>query len=225
MDFLIFLALGLSIWAQFKVKSNFTKWSSVETRTGLTGYDTARRILDSNGLQHIQIEAVPGKLSDHYDPVNKVVRLSEPVYYGNSIASVSVAAHEIGHAIQDKEAYHSLVIRHKIFPVANFASGIAPFMFLGGMLLQQMSLIGLGIIVFSAAVGFQLITLPVEFDASKRAKRLMVSEGILYNDEERGVNKVLNAAALTYVAAALMALFELIKFIMIFVQGNQSEEN
>ncbi|MGD6793085.1 zinc metallopeptidase [Metabacillus indicus] len=224
MDFLILLALGISIWAQFRVKGNFKKWSDVPTRTGLSGFETARRLLDSNGLHHVPVEPVRGMLSDHYDPVQRVVRLSEAVYYGRSIASVSVASHEVGHAIQHKESYKALVFRHKLFPVTNLASGIAPFLFIGGMLLQQLSLIGIGIIFFSVAVAFQLITLPVEFDASNRARNLMISDGILYNEEEKGVKKVLNAAALTYVAGALMALFELIKFIMIFVQGSQSEE-
>jgi Zn-dependent membrane protease YugP len=224
MDFLIFLALGVSIWAQFKVKGNFKKWSEVGTRTGLSGAETARQILDSNGLHNIPIEVVPGTLSDHYDPISKVVRLSETVYYGRSIASVSVASHEVGHAIQHQQSFPALVLRHRIFPLANIASGIAPFLFIGGMLLQQLSLIGIGIIFFSAAVAFHLITLPVEFDASKRARNLMLTEGILYNDEEQGVKKVLNAAALTYVAGALMALFELIKFVMIFMQGNPEEE-
>ncbi|UII57832.1 zinc metallopeptidase [Cytobacillus spongiae] len=223
MDILIFLALGVSMWAQFKVKSNFNQWSQVATRTGLSGAETARKILDSNGLYDVPIEVVRGTLSDHYDPMKKVVRLSESVYYGQSIASVSVAAHEVGHAIQHKESYQALVLRHKIFPFANIASGIAPFLFIGGILLQQLSLIGVGIVFFSAAVAFQLVTLPVEFDASRRAKTLMLSEGILFNDEERGVNKVLNAAALTYVAAALMALFELIKFVMIFMQGQDED--
>ncbi|WP_078431708.1 zinc metallopeptidase [Metabacillus halosaccharovorans] len=223
MDILIFITLGISIWAQFRVKGNFNKWAEVATKTGLSGAETARRILDSNGLYNIPIEVVPGSLSDHYDPVKKVVRLSEAVYYGRSIASVSVAAHEIGHAIQHQQSYAALMLRHKIFPIANIASGIAPFLFIGGMLLQQLSLIGIGIVFFSAAVAFQLVTLPVEFDASKRARNLMLTEGILYNEEEHGVKKVLNAAALTYVAGALMALFELIKFIMIFMQGNSEE--
>lgn len=223
MDILIFITLGVSIWAQFRVKGNFNKWAEVPTKTGLSGAETARRILDRNGLYNIPIEVVPGMLSDHYDPIKKVVRLSEAVYYGKSIAAVSVAAHEIGHAIQHQQSYAALMLRHRIFPIANFASGIAPFLFIGGFLLGQLSLIGIGIVFFSAAVAFQLITLPVEFDASKRARSLMVAEGILYNEEERGVKKVLNAAALTYVAGALMALFELIKFIMIFVQGNNED--
>lgn len=180
--------------------------------------------MDSNGLQNIPIELVRGTLSDHYDPIRKVVRLSESVYYGRSITSVSVAAHEVGHAIQHQQSYHALVIRHRIFPFANIASGIAPFLFIGGILLHQLSLIGVGIIFFSNAVAFQLITLPVEFDASKLARNLMLTEGFFYNDKERGVKKFLNTAVLTYVAAALMALFEFIKFVMIFMQGNQEEK-
>ncbi|MED4071627.1 zinc metallopeptidase [Priestia endophytica] len=223
MDIFIFIALGISIWAQFGVKGNFNKWAEVSTKTRMSGAEVARKILDDNGLEAVSIEVVSGKLSDHYDPMNKVIRLSEEVYYGCSIASVSVASHEVGHAIQHQQSYKALVIRHKIFPLANLASGIAPFMFLGGMLLQQLSLIGVGILFFSAAVAFQLITLPVEFDASKRARNLMLSQGILYSDEERGVKKVLNAAALTYVAATLMAVFELAKFVMIFFQGQEEE--
>lgn len=224
MDFLILIALGVSIWAQFRVKGTFGKWSKVPTRTGHSGGEAARKILDRNGLGHIPIEVVRGALSDHYDPVHKVVRLSEEVYFGRSISSVSVAAHEIGHAIQDRESYKALVMRHRLFPVANFASGIAPFLFLGGMFLQQLSLIGIGILFFTAAVAFQLITLPVEFNASSRARKLMLAEGLLSGGEERGVKKVLNAAALTYVAAALISIFELLKFVLIFFQGNREEE-
>ncbi len=220
MDILIFAALGLSIWAQFKVKGNFNKWSQVAVSSHKTGAEVARQILDQNGLYQVRVEPVRGTLSDHYDPTKRVVRLSEPVYYGHSIASVSVASHEVGHAIQHKEAYGALVLRHKMFPVVNLTSGIAPFMFIGGLLLDSLNLIGLGIILFSFAVAFQVITLPVEFNASSRAKRIMVSEGIITNNEEHGVNKVLGAAALTYVAGALMALFELLKFVMIFFQGN-----
>ncbi|MDE3837997.1 peptidase [Bacillus methanolicus] len=225
MDFLILIAFGLSIWAQFKVKGNFNKWSEVPTRSGLTGAEVARRILDRNGLHHVPVEVVPGTLTDHYDPLSRVVRLSEPVYYGSSIASISVAAHEVGHAIQHQQSYGALVLRHRMFPLVNFTSGIAPFLLLGGFLFQSLSLIGIGIIFFSAAVAFQLITLPVEFNASSRAKNLMLAEGIMYNEEEKGVNKVLNAAALTYVAAALISVLELIKYVMIFFQGQgQTEE-
>jgi Zn-dependent membrane protease YugP len=221
MDFLIIIALGISIWAQFRVKGTYNHWTEVPTRTGYSGAEVARSLLDRNGLAHVPIEVVPGALSDHYDPIHKVVRLSEAVYYGRSIAAISVAAHEIGHAIQHKEGYKALAIRHRMFPAVNFASGIAPFLFLGGFLLQQISLIGVGILLFAIAVAFQLITLPVEFNASSRASKLMLAEGFLYNDEESGVKKVLNAAALTYVAAALISVLELLKFVMIFFQGQE----
>lgn len=224
MDILIFLAFGLSLWAQFKVKGTFNQWTEVRANSSLTGAEVARKILDSNGLYHVPVELVPGTLTDHYDPLSRTVRLSEPVYYGRSIAAVSVAAHEVGHAIQHQQSYGALVLRHRMFPVVNFSSGIAPFLLLGGFLLHQASLIGLGIILFSAAVAFQVITLPVEFNASSRAKKLLLAEGFILNDEVRGVNKVLNAAALTYVAAALISVLELIKFVMIFFQGNNEEE-
>jgi len=219
MDFLIFLAFGLSIWAQFKVSSNFKKWSEVPVSSGMTGFEAARRYLDDNGLQDVAIELTPGKLSDHYDPTARVIRLSEDVYHGTTIAALSVACHEVGHAIQHKESYGFLTLRHRIFPVARFSSGIAPLLLIGGLLLQATSLIGIGIVLFSAAVFFQLITLPVEFNASSRAKDAMISQGFIVNEEERGVNKVLGAAALTYVAATLISLFELLKFIMIFTQS------
>jgi uncharacterized protein len=224
MDILIFIAFGISIWAQFKVQGNFKKWNEVEASSGYTGAEVARRILDQNGLYDVPVQVVPGTLTDHYDPISRTVRLSEPVYYGRSIAAVSVAAHEVGHAVQHKESYAALVLRHRMFPIVNFTSGIAPFLLMGGFLLQQFSLLGLGIIFFSFAVAFQLITLPVEFNASARAKDFILSLGMIRNEEERGVNKVLNAAAWTYVAAALISVFELIKFILLFVQGNNEEE-
>lgn len=219
MDILIFIAFGLSIWASFRVRGTFNKWSEVRTMSGMTGYDAARRMLDANGLYDVAIEPVPGALSDHYDPIHRVVRLSEPVYYENSISALSVACHEVGHAIQHKEHYPMLVARHKIFPVVNFASGVAPFMLIAGILFSLSNLILLGIIFFSVAVAFQLITLPVEFNASNRARYLMVSEGFISNEEEHGVAKVLNAAALTYVAAALVSLLQLLKFVMIFANN------
>ncbi|MBA2877432.1 zinc metallopeptidase [Anoxybacillus ayderensis] len=223
MDFLILIAFGVSIWAQFKVKGNFSKWSDVPASSGLTGAEVARLILDRNGLYDVPVELVPGTLTDHYDPIARAVRLSEPVYYGRSIAAVSVAAHEVGHAVQHQQAYGALVLRHRMFPIVNLTSGMAPFLLLGGFLLQQFSLIGLGIILFSFAVAFQVITLPVEFNASSRAKDFMIAEGIIRNEEERGVNKVLNAAALTYVAAALISVLELIKYVLIFVQGSNED--
>lgn len=217
---LLILAFILSVWAQFRVKGNFNKWAKVANMNGLTGYEAARRMLDANGLHDVPIEPVRGTLTDHYDPVHRVVRLSEPVYYESSIAAVSVACHEIGHAIQHKELYPMLTLRHKMFPVVNFASGVAPFMLLAGFLFSSLNLVGLGIIFFSAAVAFQLVTLPVEFNASSRARRIMVEMGFIRNEEERGVAKVLNAAALTYVAAALVSLLELIRLILMFF-GNR----
>lgn len=224
MDFLIIIAFGLSLWAQFRVKGTFRRWSGEPVSSGITGYEAARRMLDSNGLYDVPVEAVPGALTDHYDPIARVVRLSEPVYYEQSIAAVSVACHEVGHAIQHKVHYPMLVLRHRMFPLVNIASGIAPFLLLAGFLFQAFNLIGLGIIFFSAAVAFQLVTLPVEFNASSRAKRLMVAEGFISNIEERGVSKVLNAAALTYVAAALVSLLELLKYVMIFTGGRSDDE-
>ncbi|MNO47633.1 putative neutral zinc metallopeptidase [compost metagenome] len=215
----ILLAFGLSVWAQFRVKGTFNKWSKVQNMYGLTGHDAARRMLDSNGLYDVPIEPVRGTLSDHYDPIKRVVRLSEPVYYERSISAVAVACHEVGHAIQHKESYPMLVLRHKMFPIVNFASGIAPFLLLAGIIFQAFNLIGLGIIFFSAAVLFQLVTLPVEFNASSRARKIMLSQGYVTQNEERSVGKVLNAAALTYVAAALISLLELLRYVLIFTSN------
>lgn len=214
----IMLAFGLSLWAQFRVKGTFNKFADVPASSGLTGAQAARRMLDANGLSPVPIELVRGKLTDHYDPIHKVVRLSEPVYYGNSISAVSVACHEVGHAIQDKVKYPMLVARHRLFPVVNFSAGTAPLLIIGGFLFRWSDLILLGIIFFSAAVLFQLITLPVEFNASRRAKERMLQLGFIRNREERGVSKVLGAAALTYVAAALISVLQLLEFIWIFQQ-------
>ncbi|MEK5475544.1 zinc metallopeptidase [Paenibacillus sp. FSL R5-0407] len=216
----ILLAFGLSLWAQFRVSGTFKKWAKVPNMYGLTGHDAARRMLDSHGLWDVPIEPVRGMLSDHYDPIKRVVRLSEPVYYENSISAVAVACHEVGHAIQHKEAYPMLVLRHRMFPFVNFASGVAPFLILAGFLFGFFNLVGLGIIFFSAAVLFQLVTLPVEFNASNRARKIMLQQGFVTHEEERGVAKVLNSAALTYVAAALISLLELLRYVLIFV-GNR----
>lgn len=217
---LVLVAFGLTIWAQFKVKGTFKKFTSEIASSGMTGAEVARRILDQNGLHDIPVEPVPGKLTDHYDPMARAVRLSEPVYYENSISAVSVAAHECGHAIQHKEAYGALVLRHKMFPVSNFASGIAPLLLIAGLFLKMSGLLLIGIILFSAAVAFQIVTLPVEFNASSRAKNILLSQGMISNLEERGVSKVLNAAAMTYVAATLYAIMELIHFIFLFLNDD-----
>ncbi|GAE29845.1 zinc metallopeptidase [Halalkalibacter hemicellulosilyticus] len=217
MDFLIFAALGLALWAQTKVKGNFEKWSRVRASSNLTGAQVARLILDKEGLSHVKVEhSRNGTLSDHYDPTAKTVRLSDPVYAGNSISSLAVAAHEVGHAIQDDTRYGMLVLRHRLFPLANIGSQLAPFLFIGGFLLNMMNLVGVGIILFAAAVLFQVVTLPVEFDASNRARKKLIELGLIANREEKGIGNVLNAAALTYVASTLMAILQLIKFILIF---------
>lgn len=218
---LILLAFGLSLWAQFRVKGTFIRYEQTPVSSGITGYEAARRMLDSNGLYNIPVEPVPGRLSDHYDPLSKTVRLSEPVYYGNSISSVSVACHEVGHAIQDKVRYPMLVARHRMFPLVNFASGVAPFLLIGGFLFKFSGLILLGILFFSAAVLFQVVTLPVEFNASSRAKEQMVGLGFIRNAEESFAGKVLGAAALTYVAAAIMSILQLLEYIWIF---NRSDD-
>lgn len=220
MIILVLVAFALTIWAQFKVKGTFKKFTSEIASSGMTGAEVARRILDQNGLHDIPVEPVPGKLTDHYDPMARAVRLSEPVYYENSISAVSVAAHECGHAIQHKEAYGALVLRHKMFPVTNFASGIAPLLLIAGLFLKMGGLFLIGIILFSAAVAFQIVTLPVEFNASSRAKNILLSQGMISNLEERGVSKVLNAAAMTYVAATLYAIMELIHFIFLFLNDD-----
>ena len=219
---LIVLAFGLSMWAQYRVKGTFNKYLEVPCSSGLTGADAARQMLDANGLYQIPVQPVPGALTDHYDPIDKVVRLSEPVYYGNSIASLSVACHEIGHAIQDKIHYPMLVARHRIFPLVNFSSGIAPLLLMGGIFFRITGLLLLGIIAFSAAVLFQVITLPVEFNASSRAKKFMVKQGLIRSIEERGASKVLGAAALTYVAATLMSVLQLLEYVWLF---NRSDED
>lgn len=215
----LLFAIGLSIWAQFKVKGTFNKYANVHNMYGLTGHDAARRMLDANGLYDVPIEPVRGSLTDHYDPTKRVVRLSEPVYYENSVSAVAVACHEVGHAIQHKESYSMLVLRHKMFPIVNITSQVSPFLILAGFLFGSLNLLGVGIVFFSLAVLFQLVTLPVEFDASNRARRGMLSMGLVSQNDERGVGKVLNAAALTYVAAALISLIELLRFIMMFFQS------
>lgn len=223
MDIPILLAFGLSIWAQFKVQGTFRKWSQVPGSSGITGYEAARRMLDNNGLYDVKVERVDGTLTDHYDPIHKVVRLSEPVYNSTSISAISVACHEVGHAIQHSVSYPMLVLRHQMFPLVNFASGAAPFLIIAGLIFGGLgSAFGqtfflLGILFFAAAVAFQVVTLPVEFNASARARQLMVAEGFITNREERGVAQVLNAAALTYVAATLIAILQLLKFVLIFL--------
>ncbi|EGT2190252.1 TPA: zinc metallopeptidase [Clostridium perfringens] len=208
-------AILISAWAQFKVSSTFNKYSTVRSINGYTGAQVARILLNDAGLQEVEIQQVPGRLSDHYDPRAKVLRLSSDVYGSTSVASIGVAAHEVGHAIQDKESYSALVFRNAIVPVVNFSSSLSWILFFIGILLSYSTLVTIGIILFSVVVLFQLVTLPVEFNASSRALKLLEARGILYDKEVEGARKVLSAAALTYVAATLMAVLQLVRLIAI----------
>ncbi|XZL77438.1 zinc metallopeptidase [Clostridium perfringens] len=208
-------AILISAWAQFKVSSTFNKYSTVRSINGYTGAQVARILLNDAGLQEVEIQQVPGRLSDHYDPRAKVLRLSSDVYGSTSVASIGVAAHEVGHAIQDKESYSALVFRNAIVPVVNFSSSLSWILFFIGILLSYSTLVTIGIILFSVVVLFQLVTLPVEFNASSRALKLLEARGILYDKEVDGARRVLSAAALTYVAATLMAVLQLVRLIAI----------
>ena len=215
--YLIFALPGLllGMWAQARVKSNFNKYAKVRTMRNVTGAEVARALLDAQGLYDVDIEEGKGFLSDHYDPRSKVLRLSPEVYRTPSIAAAGVAAHEMGHALQDSAGYMPLQLRSAIVPAAQFGSSLAPWIFMAGLFLQFTTLAWGGVILFGIAVIFTLVTLPVEFDATKRAKQLLVSNGVLVGDEIEGVNKVLDAAALTYVAAAVAAIGQLLYYVML----------
>lgn len=208
-------AMLISIWAQMKINSAYEKNSKIASRNGYNGAQVARMLLDSNGLYDIPVEIIPGKLSDHYDPSRRVMRLSEGVFYGTSVASIGVAAHETGHAIQHKESYGPLMLRNTIVPVVTFSSNASWIIFILGFFLGMPGLIKIGIILFSAVVVFQLITLPVEFNASSRALAILEDRGILIGDEIGNAKEVLNAAAMTYVAAALTAISQLLRLIVL----------
>ncbi|ASN05523.1 zinc metallopeptidase [Virgibacillus necropolis] len=217
----IALLMIIPIWAQSRVKRTYKKFSKKATSSHMTGAEVARKILNDNGIYDVQVEETRGFLSDHYDPRKKVLRLSSSNYHGQSMASSAIAAHEVGHAIQDAESYAFLRFRHALVPVANLGSNMSMFLIIGGFLFGMSNLILLGIVFFSAAVLFQFVTLPVEFNASSRAMTQLVSTGVINNNEERDTKKVLNAAALTYVAAALVALAELVRFILMYTASNE----
>lgn len=223
--YFIYLAIIIliPIYAQMKVKRTYNKYSQVPASSGMNGAETARAILDQNGLYNVRVEETPGMLSDHYDPRDKTVRLSTDNYHGHSVAGVAVAAHEVGHAIQDQEAYAFLRIRHALVPVANFGSNISWILILVGMLANIRGLLLAGIVFMAAAVLFQVVTLPVEFNASSRAMDQLVSVGVIRNDEERETKKVLSAAAMTYVAAALVAVLELVRLLLMYT-GMREED-
>lgn len=209
-------AVLLTMYAQFKVSSTTNKFFRIKSRSGYNGRQTAERILTANGIRDVRIVPIRGNLTDHYDPRKKVLRLSEEVYYGTSVTSVAVAAHECGHAIQHAYGYAPLTIRGAIVPVVNFASSLSwVLIFVGLFLSGNNTMLQLGIIAFAATVVFQLVTLPVEFNASKRALVQLEDLGIVDNGEIRDSRKVLSAAALTYVAAALTAILQLVRLLVI----------
>ncbi len=207
-------AIILSFWASYKVKSSFNKYSKVPSKKGYNGYNAAREILDKNGLTNVKIELTSGIMSDHYDPTKRVLRLSQNVANISSLASLGVAAHEAGHAIQDSKAYSPLIIRQILAPITQFSSYLSYILIFIGIIISISALTKVGIILFSAAVLFSLVTLPVEFDASSRARRLLVDYGIITKQEDLGVKKVLDAAAMTYVASAMSAVLTLLYFII-----------
>lgn len=215
---LVVIGVLLSLMASAKVKSSFARYSNVRSMSGMTGREAAERILRNSGIYDVQVQNIYGNLTDHYDPRNKVLSLSDSVYNSNSVAAIGVAAHECGHAIQHAKGYAPLSIRGALVPVANFGSTISWPLILMGLLIRSnasMLFINLGILAFSFAVLFQIVTLPVEFNASRRAVRILGETGMLGPDELRGTRKVLSAAALTYVAGAAAGILQLLRLLII----------
>ncbi len=210
-------AVILSLWAQGNVNNTFRKYAKVHSRRGSTGAEIARKILDMNGLYQVRIERVAGNLSDHYDPRTNVVRLSDSTYASTSVGAIGVAAHEVGHAIQHATAYAPIKVRNSIVPVVNVCNVLSmPILLIGVLFGSYSGLIDVGILLFSATVLFQLITLPVEFNASRRAMDTLRGQHLLDDAEAMGAEKVLRAAALTYVAAAVSSIMSLLRLILLF---------
>ncbi len=219
--FLILIpALLIATYAQFKVKRTFSEFSDKYSKSGLNGAEVAQRIMEDNGIRDVSVKQISGKLSDHYDPKEKVLNLSQKVYQSNSLASIGVAAHEAGHAIQDAKNYTPLGIRARLVPVASIGSSFGLPMAIVGFFLQTQFLIGLGFIMFAGAFLFHLVTLPVEFNASNRAIQQIRAGGYLSEQEIQGAKKVLRAAAFTYVAATLVALANLLRIFILFGMGS-----
>lgn len=219
--YFVFMLPGLAfmLWAQSKVKGNYAKFSKVQNSANVTGAQAARRVLDSQGLQNVQIEPIRGELSDHYDPRSRVLRLSEGVYGVPSIAAIGIAAHEAGHAIQHARAYNPLKVRTAMVPAVNLGSNLGFGVLFMGLLLQQQGLAWIGVALFALATVFALMTLPVEFDATKRAKAALVQVGLVDSgvsggEESKGVARVLDAAAWTYVAGFAASLLTLLYYVM-----------
>lgn len=217
MDLMILLLiLIIPAIAQAKVSLNYRTYKEIENENKLTGFEVARKILDANGLQDIHVVETPGTLTDHYDPNRKVVRLSTDIFHGATVASSSIAAHEVGHAIQDKVGYKYMRIRSLIFPVVNIATSASYFIILLGVLFQAINLVNIGIACTACGLIFQVVTLPVEINASKRAKQELKKLNLVNEAESMGVKKMLTSAALTYVAGVLASALNLIRLILVF---------
>ena len=212
---LVIIAFLLTLFASMGVKSTFSKYNDVRSSRGITAASAARQILDANGLQNIRVEHVSGDLTDHYSPNENVIRLSDSTYNSTPVAAIGVAAHECGHAIQDKEKYGPLVLRSTLVPAANFGSSLSWPVFIAGLILSIRPLVTAGIILFSLAVLFQLVTLPVEFNASSRALKILESSHMLSDTELSEGRKVLKAAALTYVASLAASVLQLLRLIIL----------
>jgi hypothetical protein len=217
----------LATWASFRVQGTYRRYNQVRSSLGMTGAQVAATILQRMGVDHVRVEHIGGELTDHYDPTAKVVRLSDAVYGSDSLAAAAVAAHECGHVLQDVQGYKFMNLRAAIFPVTQFGSNLAPMLIMIGLILLGFAgilgqfVLQLGIILFAAVVLFHVVTLPVEFDASRRALRLIDDLNILQGEENQAARKVLNAAALTYVAAALVAALQLLQYILILMGSNR----
>jgi len=215
-------ALLLGLWAQFKVQSSFNKFSRVRSMVGLTGAEVARRMLDMSGLYNVKVEETGGMLSDHYDPTSRTLRLSSQVYRSNSLAAAGVAAHESGHALQHQDGYMPMQIRSAVVPTVQIGSWLGPIIFILGFFMSYEPVMWIGLILFSATAFFALVTLPVEFDASRRAKAWLADSGVIYQNEMQGVNAVLDAAAMTYVAAAAQAISTILYYLFLLM-GRQRD--
>lgn len=212
---LIIIVILIPLIAQIGVSSNYQKYKRVKNTKELTGYDVARKILDENGLGDIYIVETTGELTDHYDPTKRVVRLSSDIYHGKTVAAMSVASHECGHAIQDKDGYTFMRIRSAIFPIVNVATSISYWIILLGFLFELLDLIYIGIALTCLGLLFQIVTLPVEFDASKRAGVFLKEYNLATEDESKGVKKMLGAAAMTYVAGVLASALQILRLILV----------
>lgn len=215
---LVLAGVVLSLWASGRVQNTFRKYSSVRSMSGMSGAEAAKRLLNSQGIYDVRVEPIRGQLTDHYDPRSKVLRLSESVYDSTSVSAIGVAAHECGHAIQDHVGYVPLRLRSAIVPVANIGSQLAIPLIIIGVLISGMgsTVVQIGILLFTLAVLFQIVTLPVEFNASSRAIALLDQNGILTGQEVEQTRKVLGAAALTYVAAAASSILQLLRLVILF---------